>query len=61
MVAVKLPRRGSPFAVALTMMLVFTLIGLVLGVLIPPRIDRGHRTGQTADTHPRGHENTGIS
>jgi len=26
---------GKPFAVALTMMLVFTLIGLVLGVLIP--------------------------
>jgi MFS family permease len=33
-VAVKLPE-GKPFAVALTMMLVFTLIGLVLGVLIP--------------------------
>jgi F0F1-type ATP synthase assembly protein I len=28
---------GKPFAVALTMMLVFTLIGLVLGVLIPRR------------------------
>src|SRR6516162_124659 len=36
MVAVKLPA-GKPFAVALTMMLVFTLIGLVLGVLIPRR------------------------
>jgi MFS family permease len=34
LVAVKLPV-GKPFAVALTMMLVFTLIGLVLGVLIP--------------------------
>jgi MFS family permease len=34
MVAVKLPE-GKPFAVALTMMLVFTLIGLVLAVLIP--------------------------
>jgi MFS family permease len=34
MVAVKLPE-GKPFAVALTMMLVFTLIGLLLGVLIP--------------------------
>jgi len=34
MVAVKLPE-GKPFAVALTMMLVFTLVGLVLGVLIP--------------------------
>jgi predicted MFS family arabinose efflux permease len=34
MVAVKLPA-GKPFAVALTMLLVFTLIGLVLGVLLP--------------------------
>jgi hypothetical protein len=34
LVAAKLPA-GKPFAVALTMMLVFTLIGLVLGVLIP--------------------------
>jgi MFS family permease len=34
LVAVKLPV-GKPFAVALIMMLVFTLIGLVLGVLIP--------------------------
>ena len=34
MVAVKLPE-GGPFAVALTMMLVITLIGLVLGILIP--------------------------
>ena len=34
MVAVKLPE-GKPFAAALIMMLVFTLIGLVLGVLIP--------------------------
>jgi len=34
MVAVKLPA-GKPFAVALTMLLVFALIGLVLGVLIP--------------------------
>ncbi|HEV8274610.1 MAG TPA: MFS transporter [Streptosporangiaceae bacterium] len=36
LVAAKLPA-GKPFAVALTMMLVFTLIGLVLGVLIPRR------------------------
>ena len=36
LVAVKLPA-GKPFAVALTMMLVFTLIGLVLGILIPRR------------------------
>ena len=34
LVAVRLPA-GRPFAVALTMLLVFTLIGLVLGVLIP--------------------------
>src|SRR5580693_3181084 len=36
LVAVKLPE-GRPFAVALTIMLVFALIGLVLGVLIPRR------------------------
>jgi MFS family permease len=34
LVAVKLPE-GRPFAVALTVMLVITLIGLVLGILIP--------------------------
>ena len=34
LVAVKLPA-GKPFAAALTIMLVITLIGLVLGVLIP--------------------------
>jgi nitrate/nitrite transporter NarK len=34
LVAVKLPE-GKPWAVALIMMLVLTLIGLVLGVLIP--------------------------
>jgi nitrate/nitrite transporter NarK len=34
LVAVKLPS-GRPFAVALTMMLIFTLIGLVIAVLIP--------------------------
>ena len=45
LVAVKLPA-GKPFAVALTMMLVFTLIGLVLGVLIPRQpIDAGRRRG----------------
>jgi hypothetical protein len=33
-VAVKLPS-GKPFAVALTMLLVFALIGLVISVLIP--------------------------
>jgi hypothetical protein len=36
LVAVKLPE-GRPFAVTLTMMLVFTLIGLVLSVLLPRR------------------------
>src|SRR6516164_4627812 len=36
LVAVKLPE-GKPFAVGLTMMLVFTLIGLVLGILLPRR------------------------
>src|SRR6516164_1834335 len=36
LVAVKLPE-GKPFAAALTVMLVITLIGLVLGVLIPRR------------------------
>jgi MFS family permease len=34
LVAVKLPA-GKPFAAALVMLLVFTVIGLVLGVLIP--------------------------
>jgi MFS family permease len=34
LVAVKLPE-GKPFAVALIMMIVFTVIGLVLGFLIP--------------------------
>jgi predicted MFS family arabinose efflux permease len=34
LVAVKLPE-GKPFAVALTMMLVFALTGLVIAVLIP--------------------------
>jgi MFS family permease len=39
LVAVKLPE-GKPFAIALTMMIVFTVIGLVLGVFIPrSRID----------------------
>ncbi len=36
LVAVKLPE-GKPFAVALTMILVFALIGFVLAVLIPRR------------------------
>jgi MFS family permease len=50
LVAAKLPA-GKPFAVALTMMLVFTLIGLVLGVLIPRR---PVETPATADSE--GHD-----
>jgi MFS family permease len=59
LVAAKLPA-GKPFAVALTMMLVFTLIGLVLGVLIPRRpveatatADSGGHDG-LVDTTERG-------
>jgi MFS family permease len=48
LVAVKLPA-GKPFAVALVMMLVFTLIGLVIAVLLP----RGHdRTPEEAAPGP---------
>jgi MFS family permease len=36
LVAVKLPE-GKPFGVALVMMIVFTVIGLILGILIPRR------------------------
>jgi MFS family permease len=50
MVAVKLPE-GKPFAVALTMMLVFTLIGLILGVLIP-RTPIQATEAETPDTEP---------
>jgi Na+/melibiose symporter-like transporter len=62
LVAVKLPA-GKPFAVALTMMLVFTLIGLVLAVLIPRKPIEATATadpdGQdglvdTAETGPPG-------
>ena len=61
LVAVKLPA-GKPFAVALTMMLVFTLIGLVLGRPHPPHIGRGRRIssfprstrGMTIRTMTRG-------
>jgi hypothetical protein len=45
LVAVK-PPEGRPFAVALTMMLVLTLIGLVLGVLIPRRSVEVNDTGK---------------
>jgi MFS family permease len=50
LVAAKLPA-GKPFAVALTMMLVFTLIGLVLGVLIPRKPIEA-----TAGADPAGHD-----
>jgi MFS family permease len=42
LVAVRLPG-GKPFGVALTMMVVFTLIGLVLGILIPAGPSRPQR------------------
>jgi hypothetical protein len=48
LVAVKLPE-GKPRAVALTMMLVFTLIGLVLGILIP-RTAAGAAAAETPGT-----------
>jgi MFS family permease len=48
MVAVKLPE-GKPFAVALTMLLVLTLIGLVLAVLIPRQpIEAAEPAGSSA-------------
>ena len=50
MVAVKLPE-GKPFAVALTVMIVITLIGLVLGVLIP-RTDIEAAPADTRGTEP---------
>ena len=48
LVAVRLPA-GQPFAVALTMMLVFTVIGLVLGILIP------RQAVQAAESADPGH------
>jgi MFS family permease len=50
LVAVKLPE-GKPFAVAMTMMLVITLIGLVLAVLIP-RTPIEAAPAETADIKP---------
>jgi MFS family permease len=50
LVAVKLPE-GRPFAVALTVMIVLTVIGLVLGVLIP-RTEMDGATAETAGTEP---------
>jgi nitrate/nitrite transporter NarK len=48
LVAVKLPE-GRPFAVALTMLLVITLIGLVLAALIPRK---PIETAATLSTEP---------
>jgi MFS family permease len=47
LVASKLPE-GKPFAVALTMMLVFTLIGLVLGVLLPRQPVEAERSAESS-------------
>jgi hypothetical protein len=48
-VAAKLPA-GRPFAVALLVMLVITLIGLVIAVLIPrTTVDTATRPGPPAD------------
>jgi predicted MFS family arabinose efflux permease len=52
LVAVKLPA-GRPFAVALTMMLVITVIGLVIAVLIPRRPDEATGTA-SAETASAG-------
>jgi MFS family permease len=52
LVAVKLPE-GKPFAVALTMMIVFTLIGLVLGVLIPRQPVETARPAESSTTAAR--------
>ena len=58
LVAVKLPE-GRPFAVALTMMLVFTLIGLVLGVLIPRRPVEA-TTPESPGTEPAARQPTSL-
>ena len=50
LVAVKLPE-GKPFAVGLTMMLVFTLIGFVLAVLLPRQPSEA-QAPTTADVGP---------
>src|SRR5690349_24131232 len=47
LVAVKLPE-GKPFAVALTMMIVFTLIGLILGVLLPRQPGEAGRAAESS-------------
>jgi MFS family permease len=54
LVAVKLPE-GKPFAAALTTMLVITLIGLVLGVLIPRQsMEAGETPSAGAEPAARG-------
>jgi MFS family permease len=50
LVAVKLPE-GKPFAAALTVMIVITIIGLILGVLIP-RTEIEAATAETPGTEP---------
>jgi len=52
LVAVKLPA-GKPFAVALTVMLVLTLIGLVLAVLIPRRAAEAARPAASSTAAAR--------
>src|SRR5690349_1150211 len=47
MVAVKLPE-GKPFAVALTVMIVFTVIGLILGVLLPRQSGEAGRPAESS-------------
>jgi len=47
LVAVKLPE-GRPFAVALTMMIVFTVIGLILGVLLPRQSGEAGRPAESS-------------
>jgi len=58
LVAVKLPE-GRPFAVALTIMLVFALIGLVLGVLIPRRSVEA-KTPESPGTEPAARQPTSL-
>jgi MFS family permease len=58
LVAVKLPE-GRPFAVALTMMLVITIIGLILGVLIPRRPVEA-TTPESRGTEPAARQPTSL-
>jgi MFS family permease len=59
LVAVKLPE-GRPFAVTLTMMLAFTLIGLVLGVLLPRRPIEA-TTADSPGTEPAARQPTSLT